>query len=101
MKHIKTYEETLFALENRLKVGDYILVNTTEIEPDIKIKYDLPKDDILPAKIIEINNEYNEYNCKFENGVLFYVLVHEIIRYLTNEEIDNLNIKINKNKYNL
>ena len=109
MKYLKTYEDSI--TDNRLKSGDYILVYLGDIEIDKESKSpgnptldDLPQDEVLnkysPVQIISYEEDRG-YLCRFTNGVIFMIYSFEIIRYLTEEEIEDYNAKLNVIKYNL
>ena len=93
MKKLKTYENWLL---NKFKkteynIGDYILVNT--------YKTDVPVSNV--CKIVDIKD--NMYGVK--NGpnavTIWWIFKNAISRKLTPEEVEDIEMDINVNKYNL
>lgn len=104
---MKTYEgflEKIFKKKvklEELKVGDYITYYYTE--------HDQYPSLVNIGKIIDIKKLTSKGN--FHKGKFFYIqtensidettLMYQEIRYLTEDEIEFFNMKLNANKYNL
>jgi len=102
MKHLKTYEENEPYWSDSLIIGDYVLVDLSDVDYDYAIKNNVPIDDRQqPAEIREIIDEEYGFRCIFKTGREFGVAENEIIRKLTPEEIEDYKITKTATKYNL
>lgn len=93
MKNLKTYENWLLDKFKKIEynIGDYILVNTD--------KTDVPVSNV--CKIVDIKDKM--YGVK--NGptadMIWWIFKDAISRKLTPEEVEDIEMDINVNKYNL
>lgn len=98
---------------SRYKVDDYVLLDTKKIKDkenkeisDIPIEDDDDYEyvDILQkyAKIFMImSRDYTPIRVMFSDGNIYDVEENEIIRFLTPDEINEYDSKVNAKKYNL
>lgn len=102
MKHLKTYENL-----TNYKSGDYVLLNMDEIYSNVNNDGDeeeifyIESDEEPIAKIIKIiKNEIYPYLITF-NDQETSVSEKEILRKLTPEELYDIEVSLNKNKFNI
>jgi len=103
MKHLKTYENQGLLAES-LKIGDYIFVDLSNFNDNYIIDNDLPSDYLhQPAKITVILDNRHEfpYEVKFKNESITQLNDEEIIRKLTDIEVEEFETHLTAKKYNL
>jgi hypothetical protein len=86
MKHLKKYE----SISLKYSIGDYVLMSGETLE--LKINQ--------PVKIIRIL-DWGDYIVMYNDGTTTALIDKYILRYLTPEEIEEYEIKLSQNKYNL
>ena len=85
MKHIKFFEKV-----DKPKIDDYVNVSAARFVSKISMN----------AKIVSIDN-LGWYGVLLSNGKYLYISKFDMSRKLTPKEIEEFNIKIDSNKYNL
>jgi len=95
MKYIKTFESIV---KFKIEVGQYILVN--EYLPMTPVEYKKHPD--KKGKIVSIKYDVTfPYRVLYDDNTINSIQFDKIIRYLTDEEIDEYESKINANKFNI
>lgn len=95
--------------ENLLKYseGDYVLINLKKVQDQCEMMFLDTDDYFVPdydkVKIVFKNStdENFPYICKFPNGKYFGFHDDDIIRKLTDEEIQEYGVKKGENKFNI
>ena len=101
MKIKKIYENDI-----EYNIGDYIIIKDNRIETKL---YSIPYKNyaLIIDKIDDdgfLRYDYKFYDLiknKFENTSSTFIFKPDILRKMTKKEIEDLNIKIISNKYNL
>ena len=98
MKYIKQYEN----IDNKYKVGDYVLLDIEEIERENirTASQDVPISELGLIIDIDLNINY-PYIIKSISNKTCRIREVEIIRLLTPSEIDKFELTPISNKYNL
>ena len=100
MKYIKPFD-----IINKYKIGDYILIDLTQLEHDqvhlIKTGEKLPEDYGMTIISDFDESEVYPYSVTFYTGEEDFIKDDEIIRKLTPSEIEKFKTKIEANKYNI
>lgn len=86
MKHLKRFENII-----KYKVGDYVLIHGKEFQSG--------RD--TPAKIVREFEWGDDFEHMYDNGGISVSEPEYFKRYLTPEEIEDFETKINKKKYNI
>jgi hypothetical protein len=92
MKYIKTYESKC----SKFKVGEYVkLINMSFNDEDTFEFVNIPD----KGKIIKIKDD--RYFLLVENGQIMEYNIFNILRKMTIKEIEDFELNISKNKYNI
>jgi len=112
---IKIFEE----FTSDYKIGDYVLVDTKRAEKNIRLAYEDDnayleyktlmrfryaidgKIGKIPAKIIEMEANYNYIAVQFVNGRTYFFTPDEIVRKLESKEIEKFEVEKSTLRYNL
>jgi hypothetical protein len=91
MQYLKKYEDY-----KDIRIGDYVLYMS--FNPVAATTYSKPK----CAKILDVSlSSYFPYKIMVDDGTIDLIRKNCIIRYLTTDEINEYEVKIQSNKYNL
>lgn len=91
MKHLKLYELYYISMSD-LKIGDYILIHSNKLKKS------------FPAKVVDQREGTKYQNPKIEVELVDgskHLSYYNVIRQLSDEEIEKYKIEKEANKYNL